>query len=225
VKSITVNENKICFITCVNNEELYEHSLRYIRKLTIPHGYEVETIAVEDAKSLTGGYNQGMQMSDAKYKVYLHQDVWILHQNFVVDILELFHEHQNVGLIGVIGTKRIPQSGIWWESDQKEGKVVDSHTGTLALLDFQSTREKITQVEAVDGLLFATQVDMKFRDDLFDGWHFYDISQCLEFQKKGYKVAVPYQMHPWCIHYCGRVDLTRYEEYRQIFINEYRKEN
>lgn len=204
---------------------MYRQSLLYIKKLYIPHGYELEYIAVRGAKSLTSGYNQGMCKSNAKYKIYLHQDVWIIHQDFVVDILEIFKKVNQLGIVGVIGTKSIPPSGVWWESDQKEGKVVDSHTGTLELLDFQSSSDNMTIVEAIDGLLFATQYDISFRDDLFDGWHFYDISQCFEFKKRGYKVAIPFQRNPWCIHHCGIVDLTDYEEYRKIFINEYRQKN
>ena len=36
--------------------------------------------------------------------------------------------------------------------------------------------------------------------DLFDGWDFYDISQCQEFRRTGYKVVVPKQEEAWCIH-------------------------
>ena len=36
---------------------------------------------------MTSGYNNAMKKTDAKYKVYLHQDVFILNHNFLMDIL------------------------------------------------------------------------------------------------------------------------------------------
>ena len=72
-----VNDKKICFIACVNNERLWKECLVYIDRLIIPEGYKVDVLAVWDAKSIAAGYNEGMQASDAKYKIYLHQDVFI----------------------------------------------------------------------------------------------------------------------------------------------------
>ena len=77
-------------------------------------------------------------------------------------------------------------------------------------------------VEAIDGLLIATQVDIKWREDLFTGWHFYDISQCKEMQRHGYRVVVPQQNNFWCIH-CPPPKILdeEYEKCRRIFIREY----
>lgn len=46
---------------------------------------------------------------------------------------------------------------------------------------------------AIDGLLMAAQYDVEWREDLFRGFHFYDTSQSLEFQKHGYQVGVACQ--------------------------------
>ena len=78
-----MNEKKICFISAVNNEIEYEECLFYINNINIPEGYEIETIAIRNSKSLTSAYNEAMKQSDAKYKVYLHQDVFIINKNFI----------------------------------------------------------------------------------------------------------------------------------------------
>ena len=39
----------------------------------------------------------------------------------------------------------------------------------------------------------ATQYDVPWREDLFDGFDFYDVSQSFEFRKAGYTVGVPVQ--------------------------------
>lgn len=36
-----MKENKIAFITCVNNEDSYKKSLSYIKKLKVPEGIEM----------------------------------------------------------------------------------------------------------------------------------------------------------------------------------------
>ena len=67
--------------------------------------------------------------------------------------------------------------------------------------DFQLIKTPYQQVEAVDGLLIATQYDICWREDLFDGWDYYDVSQCGEFKKKGYRIVVAGQPDKsWVIH-------------------------
>lgn len=217
-----MNNKKIAFIYCVNNRQLYEESVRYVRALHVPEGYEIEIIPIEGAKSITSGYNEAVKKTDAKYKVYLHQDVFIVNKDFIFDILAIFNENKQIGMIGTVGAKKIPTSGIWWEAKSKYGKVFESHTGTLSILSFQDVENKYEGVEAVDGLLMATQYDVRWREDIFDGWHFYDLSHCVEFLKIGYLIVVPQQSTPWCVHDCGIVNTRNgYEKYRNLFLDEY----
>jgi len=220
-----VNHKKIAFITCVNNEQLYKKSLDYINNLNVPANYEIEAIKLNNITSITEGYNKAMQYTNAKYKVYMHQDVFIANKNFIIDITNIFQENNKIGLLGVIGTEKIPDSGIWWKSNSNYGKVYSSHTGQMQLLEFTNIHMDYQVVQAIDGLIMITQYDIPWRDDLFDGWHFYDIAQSIEFKKAGYKVCIPQQIEPWCIHDCGIIkDKNNYKKYRNIFLNEYVKE-
>jgi hypothetical protein len=76
-------------------------------------------------------------------------------------------------------------------------------------------------VEALDGLLLATQYDIPWREDLFDGWDYYDVSQCLEMQRAGYQVVVPYQESPWCYHDNSYSKMRNYWKYCERMIQEY----
>jgi len=78
-------------------------------------------------------------------------------------------------------------------------------------------------VEAVDGLFLATQVDLRWREDLFTGWHLYDTSQCMEMRRHGYQVVVPNQEKEfWCIHCPKEKPLAReYKGYQKVFLKEY----
>lgn len=46
-----MNDKKICFIMCVNDKLYEEECIRYIQKLNVPEGYEVEQLSIWDAPS------------------------------------------------------------------------------------------------------------------------------------------------------------------------------
>jgi len=222
-----MNPNKICFIYCVNQEEQLQQSLRSISFLDIPEGFVLEAQAVDDAKSMTAGYNEAMMHTDAKYKVYLHQDVQIMHKSFLVDAVKLFRANPQLGMLGMAGASYVPLNGIWWEAAEKYGQVYCIPSGVVELLAFRECGNGLDYqpVAAVDGLLMMTQVDIPWRDDLFRGWHFYDLSQCFEFARAGYEIGVPRQATPWTLHDCGIPVLNNgFPEDRERFVNEYRGE-
>lgn len=220
-----MDNGKIAFITCVNNDDDYSEVLLYLKSLAVPEGMTAEYIAVRGASSMCAGYNQGMRQSDAKYKVYLHQDTLIVNKNFVADIKRIF-EDESIGLIGVIGCRSLPRTGVWWDGLRTYGRVLhacepESVTNTRCRQPDGAYQE----VESVDGLILITQYDLPWRSDLFDGWHFYDTSVCLEMARAGFKVVVPRQEDFWCIHCPKEKPLAPvYKKYQRIFLAEYGNE-
>lgn len=214
-------QHKILFVTCVNDEKLYEKCVKHISKLFVPLNTSLELLPIRGAESMTEGYNQALK-NEAKYKVYLHQDTFILNRNFLNEIVNLFRSNPMLGLIGMIGCKRLSPDGVWWKGKDLVGKVVAYHYDTYHLIKMREVETSFEQVEAVDGLLMATQYDIPWRDDLFKGFHFYDTSQCAEFIKKGYLVGVPKQLEPWCFHYdTTDYDPEDYREHQNIFLQNY----
>ena len=55
-----MNDHKIAFIACVNDEEQFQEALYYIDRLYVPQGYETDVIAVREAPSMAEGYNAAM---------------------------------------------------------------------------------------------------------------------------------------------------------------------
>lgn len=212
-----MNEISIAFITCVNDVAEYKEALRYIEQLNVPEGYSIDTIAVQEADSMAGGYQAAMQACNSKYKIYMHQDVFIRNQDFLKHIIKIFQEDEKIGLIGMVGRKKLPEK-LMVAADWDIGNII-FNGGSIEKEPTKS--EKFTEVEAVDGLLLATQYDVDWRMDLFDGWDFYDISQCQEFRRRGYKVVVPYQGEAWCDHDNTYSRLEKYFFYQQKFCEEY----
>jgi hypothetical protein len=195
-------ENSVGFVTCVNDEDMYQLCLRHIQSLIVPPEVHIETIAIRGAASITSGYNQAIRDSNAKYKVYLHQDTYIMNRNFLHELFESFKKHPQLGLVGLIGSGSIPANGVWWESNERFGKVFE-YRDTYNYLKFAEAEGPFQSAAALDGLLMATQYDIPWREDIFDGWHFYDVSQCCEFKRRGYSVGILPQDEPWVFHACG----------------------
>lgn len=213
-----MNEKEIAFILCVNDEIEYEECRFYLDRLIVPKDFITDVITVRDASSMASGYNAGMHSSNAKYKVYLHQDVFIKNRNFIGDMLRVFQTDKNIGLLGCIGTRSLGEDARA-VTDWDTGKIL--HNCIPPLAEFPPEEGIFCRVQAVDGLLIATQYDVSWREDIFDGWDFYDISQCMEFMRAGYITAVPVQKEPWCYHDNSYSKMLKYNHYRNLFIQEY----
>ena len=50
---------------------------------------------------MTAVYQEAMLTSDAKYKIYMHQDVFVVHHNFLDITMEQFNKHPEYGILGV----------------------------------------------------------------------------------------------------------------------------
>lgn len=217
---IKMNEHKIEIIAASNNQMYWEECLRYIRNLNIPEGYELSNTCITDAVSMTAAYNEAMYSSDAKYKIYIHQDTFLIYADLLYDIIDFFAGNPQIGMIGVLGRSETKQDGNLWNAwDCGRARAWD--TNREIDIDVQSDDMDKKYVKAIDGMFMATQYDVKWREDVISGWDFYDISQCCEFIKQGYQVAVPYQKEIWCMHDCGHSKLGQYDAAKRNFCEIY----
>ncbi|MCG7410883.1 glycosyltransferase family protein [Paenibacillus sp. ACRRX] len=215
---------RILFVICVNNDTLYEQTKRQVANLIVPPGHSVEIYEIRNADSMASGYNYAVHM-DAAFKIYIHQDTFLIHRGMLVDLIQLFHHHPELGMVGLAGCVDMPANGIWWEGTKLAGQVIEHRQDTYQLLRFDHGWHESTDyipVQGIDGLFMATKVDIPWRADLFNGFHFYDSSHSMEIQRAGYVVGVPVLQSPWCIHYNGDdFDQVTYEQYRKIFVQHY----
>lgn len=214
--------NQFCFIICTNNDLYIQECMLYISELIVPEGYTIDILTIKDAKSITSGYNEAMKASRAKYKIYMHQDVFIINKYFLVNLLNIFNFDSRVGMIGMVGAPSINDEAIMWSSIRVGGILKSEDLDKPYVSEIDDTPEASGIVSAIDGFLMATCVDIPWREDLFDGWDFYDMSQSMEFKKRGYLIVVPSQNRPWCLHDDGgMLNFFNYNHYRRIFIKEY----
>lgn len=222
-----MNDKKICFIACTNNELLMSECTEYINRLYIPEGFEIDLLAVSDAKSMTSGYNEAMKATDAKYKVYLHQDVFITNRYFIQDILDIFNSDENIGLIGMVGYPKVSLNGVMWYERRVGAVPMYGAAEAFKDVEFEKYRYDIadgfTDVAVADGLMLVTSQDIEW-DETFDAWDFYDATQSLRFRNAGYRAVVPVQKVPWFVHDDGYyLSVFNYNKYRHQFLEKYRE--
>ena len=208
---------------CSNDDVFLKESFNYLCLLNIPEGYIVDSLVIPDAKSMASGYNEAMNSSDAKYKIYLHQDVFIRNRDFLFDILGIFQSDNKIGMIGMVGSPELYHTGVMWDG-RRFGHFyrLEKFNADSGKVNIEIITEGIHDVEVIDGMLMITQYDITWREDVFDGWDFYDVSQCLEFRKAGYRIVVPGQEKAWYIHDAGAPNIgDAYEFYRKKLLAAY----
>ncbi len=217
-----MNNKQFCFIICTNNEVYLEECLIYISNLIVPEGYTVNVLTIKGAHSMSAGYNEGMNASNAKYKIYLHQDVFILNRYFLLNILNIFNYDKRIGMIGMVGAPELSKEAIMWSVKRVGSLATSKVLSSTYKSEICENPEASTVVKAIDGFMMITSIDIPWRDDIFDGWDFYDMSQSMEFHRKKYLIVVPPQNNPWCMHDDGvLLSLLNYNHYRKLFIDEY----
>ena len=103
-----MNDKKFAFVMCANNEQYEKEALYYIERLEVPEGYSCESVVIREAESMAEGYNRAMQLSDARYKIYMHQDTFIINREFLQDMLSVFRSDDRIGVIGMVGCDDVP---------------------------------------------------------------------------------------------------------------------
>lgn len=221
-----MNNHKFCFIICTNNELYLNECIHYIEHLHIPNGYEMDLLTIQAASCMTRGYNEAMKQTDAKYKIYMHQDVFILNQNFLEDLLSVFQSDNQIGMIGMVGYENISPDGIMWHGKRVGDlfrKKPDAPYPSLSEYEYSLQSDGYSMALEIDGFLMATTYDIPWNTQDINGWDFYDAFHSMDFLDHGYKIAVPNQRYPWCMHDDGVVlNLTNYNRYRQVFMQKYK---
>lgn len=137
-----------------------------------------------DGVGLSEVYNSMLseEKSENDIIVFIHDDIEFLRRGWGAEVLRLFNEHKDYGIIGVAGSAQFDSNGAWWQYQKKYGQVLHRHDGKSWLTTFSPLLENDLQdVCVIDGLFMAVhrkRITKKFDEDYkFD---FYDICFCLD---------------------------------------------
>jgi hypothetical protein len=144
--------------------------------------------------SLTQVYNKGLKESVNDIVVFMHDDLILETPNMTPKIVKLFEKHPEYGIIGIAGTDKLT-SGMWWQNRENMfGVVGHIHEGKRHVNHYSKGvfNDVLKDVVIVDGLFFMVRKSLlkKEFNEQFGGFHFYDISFCVENQFEGVKIGL-----------------------------------
>ena len=114
--------------------------------------------------------------------VFIHDDIEFLKNGWGNEVLRLFNENEDYGVIGVAGSAQFDENGAWWNYEKKYGQVLHRSEGKSWLTAFSGLLDKdLEEVAVIDGLFMAIhkkRISQNFDNEL-DGFDMYDIMFCL----------------------------------------------
>ncbi len=187
-----MDNNKVCFISCIDNESDEPRILENISRLEVPAGIEVEFLGVTMAKSMCAGYNEASEASDAKYKIFFRKEIEFTNLMIIHDIIAILNSSRKIGAVGVSGVMKMPvdmmpEHGILYGADTDNSIGVD---------------ENYMEVEAITGDLIATAIDISWDEKDCDDFYMFPVSVCGQLKRDGYKIVIAGQgTEPWTVTY------------------------
>ena len=114
--------------------------------------------------------------------VFIHDDIEFLKKGWGREILRLFNENEEYGIIGVAGSAQFDSDAAWWRYEKRYGQVLHRNEGKSWLTAFSPLLDKdLEEVAVIDGLFIALnrkRIKENFSKDI-EGFDFYDIDLCL----------------------------------------------
>jgi len=177
-------EDSISVVVCSrDNKELKEKLLEHIKETC---GCNAHTYFMynPDGVGLSEIYNTMLskEKNENAITVFMHDDIEFLKKGWGGEVLRLFNENEDYGIIGVAGSAEFDSNATWWQYDKKYGQVLHRHNGKSWLTAFSPLLDKdLQEVCVIDGLFMAVHRDRITQQfDQTKKFDFYDISFCLD---------------------------------------------
>jgi len=192
-----MSKSKESVSVVVSTRKIDEGYREHIRKMFSQPDTEILMYENNGEMSLTQVYNKGLKESVNDIVVFMHDDLILETPNMTPKIVKMMSSHSintNYGIVGIAGTDKLT-SGMWWQNrDNMFGVVGHIHEGKRHVNHYSKGvfNEKLKDVVVVDGLFFMVhkqRIKKEFNEE-FKGFHFYDISFCVENFLGGVKIGL-----------------------------------
>jgi hypothetical protein len=189
-----MSKNKESISVVVSSRKIDEGYKEHIRKMFSQPDTEILMYENDGEMSLTQVYNKGLKESVNDIVVFMHDDLILETPNMTPKIVKLFEKHPEYGIIGIAGTDKLT-SGIWWQNRENMfGVVGHIHEGKRHVNHYSKGvfNDLLKDVVIVDGLFFMVRKSLikKEFNEQFKGFHFYDISFCVENHLESVKIGL-----------------------------------
>jgi hypothetical protein len=178
----------------ISTRKIDDNYVKHVEKMFSHPKTEILMYENNGEMSLTQVYNKGLKESVNDIVVFMHDDLILETSNMTPKIVKLFDKHPEYGIIGIAGTNKLT-SGRWWDNRENMfGVVGHIHEDKRHVNHYSKGvfNDVLKDVVIVDGLFFLVRKSLlkKEFNEQFEGFHFYDISFCVENQLEGVKIGL-----------------------------------
>ena len=189
-----MSKNNEVVSVVISTRMIDDEYLKHVEKMFSHPNTEILMYENDGEMSLTQIYNKGLKESVNDIVVFMHDDLILETSNMTPKIVKLFEKHPDYGIIGIAGTDKLT-SGRWWDNRENMfGVVGHIHEGKRHVNHYSKGvfNDVLKDVVIVDGLFFMVRKSLlkKEFNEQFEGFHFYDISFCVENQFEGVKIGL-----------------------------------
>ena len=168
--------------------------IEHLKKTSGIKNIEVLVYENNNEYSLCEIYNKGLIESKNNIVIFCHDDIIMERKSWGRRLIKNFEQNNDYGILGVAGTKKLNKSGIWWNEPHKNYGIVNHiNNGLKQVTKFSySLNDNIENVVCLDGVFIAVMKDRikKNFNEKVKGFHFYDITFCVENFINGVKLGV-----------------------------------
>jgi len=191
----------ISIIVCSRQPDISD-ALKINISLTIGIKYELIIIDNSETKySIFEAYNEGVRRSKYAYLCFMHDDILYHTQDWGKKVITHF-QHQDTGMLALAGGHCIlntPSS--WWFSRITSANFIQGNSSGEASSKYEkriSDNNLRSEVAAIDGFWFCIPKklfdEIRFDDQLYDSFHFYDMDISFQISDLGYKIYIIYDV-------------------------------
>ena len=163
--------------------------------------------------------NKALTLSDAKYKIYINDDMCLVQPRFFGELLAIF-KNAAVGMIGAWGSQSLPVDGNVLSSVYKRGAVYVPAEDGFSELRFGDATGKAADVRCILPSFFATQWDISW-DESYEKQYYAVLAHCRAFEEEGGRIVVPLTKNIWCAYQVKDISFDGSEADRKKFFTRY----
>lgn len=201
--------------------------------IELTSGCNYELIVIDNSTnkySIFSAYNEGIRRAKGDILCFMHEDILYRTVDWGKKIEDHFSD-STIGLLGFAGSHFLPSVPSYWFNSpfisehnltNDNGKIIE-----CTKTEFFSSKTVVDAV-ACDGFCFFIRKDLfssvKFDEDYYPGFHFYDMDICMQVLNSGSRVCLCSDVlieHEWSEN-PQKKGMELFEKNQQLFFDKWK---
>ena len=215
-----MDRRKIAVLVRKADQARYDFCMVSLQNAEWPKGYAVEYFVIDAARPYAAQVNKILAETDAKYKIYINDDVCLVCKQAIREMLAIFQDEE-IAMLGIFGSQSLPVSGNPFDSSYKCGAVYLPTEGDLSEVRFGEATAAVVDVRCLLPSFFATQRDIPWDEYSYKRQYYAVLEHSCAMRRSGGRVVVSMLAEIWCAYQVPGVSLDVDEGERKRFFSAY----